>query len=305
MGPTKKLTSIDSTIGKNSKAEIDNQLTSQTSQENEKFKNKTRDGITRRNAILRKVKELPPINESGMTDKLSDSTNGLKKIPKPLPKPPSKNTSIESSNNSAAQKSKPLPDTPIKSKPLPATPSRKMQPLPVVSTSSLAIPKPLPVVSTSSPSVPNPLPTFPQQIMQSQPQPRLNFKAIPIKNLPVTEMNKQIESFRNATEREGSAVTSLLIEKLNYHVSNTNKSENKTEEISAQICKTFAKFGQRAAGYKYNPKQEIKEELVKFALAWLTMKIEKKDVTLTSWDDAIDNMAMSVFNKSKEWGMEF
>jgi uncharacterized protein YicC (UPF0701 family) len=133
----------------------------------------------------------------------------------------------------------------------------------------------------------------------------LNFKAIPIKNLPVTEMNKQIESFRNATEREGSAVTSLLIEKLNYHVSNTNKSENKTEEISAQICKTFAKFGQRAAGYKYNPKQEIKEELVKFALAWLTMKIEKKDVTLTSWDDAIDNMAMSVFNKSKEWGMEF
>jgi len=281
MGPTKKLTSIDSTIGKNSKAEMDNQLTSQTSQENEKFKNKTRDGITRRNAILRKVKELPPINESGMTDKLSDSTNGLKKIPKPLP------------------------DTPIKSKPLPATPSRKMQPLPVVSTSSLAIPKPLPAVPMSPPSVPNPLPTFPQQIMQSQPQPRLNFKAIPIKNLPVTEMNKQIESFRNATEREGSAVTSLLIEKLNYHVSNTNKSENKTEEISAQICRTFAKFGQRAAGYKYNPKQEIKEELVKFALAWLTMKIEKKDVTLTSWDDAIDNMAMSVFNKSKEWGMEF
>ena len=37
----------------------------------------------------------------------------------------------------------------------------------------------------------------------------------------------------------------------------------------------------------------------------LTMKIEKKDVTLTSWDDAIDNMAMLVFNKSKEWGIEF
>ncbi|MFM2008115.1 MAG: hypothetical protein RIR02_65, partial [Pseudomonadota bacterium] len=30
MGPTKKLTSIDSTTGKNSKAEMDNQLTSQT-----------------------------------------------------------------------------------------------------------------------------------------------------------------------------------------------------------------------------------------------------------------------------------
>ena len=238
------------------------------------------------------IKKSPPVNKLDMTKKISDPSNNRNKtVPKPLPKPPSKNSSVESSNNSVAQKSKPLPDTPIKSKPLPATPSRKMQPLPVV--------------STSSPSVPNPLPTFPQQIMQSQPQPRLNFKAIPIKNLPVTEMNKQIESFKNAAEREGSAVTSLLIEKLNYHISNTNKSENKTEEISAQICKTFAKFGQRAAGYKYNPKQEIKEELVKFALAWLTMKIEKKDVTLTSWDDAIDNMAMSVFNKSKEWGMEF
>jgi hypothetical protein len=263
MGPTKKLTSIDSTIGKNSKAEMDNQLTSQTSQENEKFKNKTRDGITRRNAILRKVKEWPPINESGMTDKLSDSTNGLKKIPKPLPDLP------HSGLNLKVRQRKPLPPVPT-------------------------MPQYQPQIHSQA-----------QLQSQPQPQPRLNFKAIPIKNLPVTEMNKQIESFRNAAEREGSAVTSLLIEKLNYHVSNTNKPENKTEEISAQICRTFAKFGQRAAGYKYNPKQEIKEELVKFALAWLTMKIEKKDVTLTSWDDAIDNMAMSVFNKSKEWGIEF
>lgn len=264
MGPTKKLTSIDSTIGKNSKAEMDNQLTSQTSQENEKFKNKTRDGITRRNAILRKIKEWPPINESGMTTKLTDSTNnGLKKIPKPLPDLP------HSGLNLKVRQRKPLP--------------------------------PVPTMHHSQQQIHSQV----QVQFQPQPQPRLNFKAIPIKNLPVTEMNKQIESFRNAAEREGSAVTSLLIEKLNYHVSNTNKSENKTEEISAQVCRTFAKFGQRAAGYKYNPKQEIKEELVKFALAWLTMKIEKKDVTLTSWDDAIDNMAMSVFNKSKEWGMEF
>jgi hypothetical protein len=267
MGPTKKLTSIDSTIGKNSKAEMDNQLTSQTSQENEKFKNKTRDGITRRNAILRKVKEWPPINEPGMTDKLTDSTNGLKKIPKPLPDLP------HSGLNLKVRQRKPLP--------------------------------PVPTMHHTQPQIHSQVQVQFQPQPQPQPQPRLNFKAIPIKNLPVTEMNKQIESFRDATEREGSAVTSLLIEKLNYHVSNTNKSENKTEEISAQICKTFAKFGQRAAGYKYNPKQEIKEELVKFALAWLTMKIEKKDVTLTSWDDAIDNMAMSVFNKSKEWGMEF
>ena len=261
MGPTKKLTSIDSTIGKNSKAEMDNQLTSPTSQENEKFKNKTRNGIARRNAILRKVKESPPINESGMTNKLTDSTNGLKKIPKPLPDLPHGGLNLK------VRQSKPLPPVPTTNQPL------------------------LQVQS--------------QVQVQSQPQPRLNFKAIPIKNLPITEMNKQIESFKNATEREGSAVTNLLVEKLNYHLSQEKNSGKKSEEISAQICKTFAKYGQRAAGYKYNPIQEIKEELVKFSFAWLTMKIEKKDVSLTSWDDAIDNMAMSVFNKSKEWGMEF
>jgi hemerythrin len=164
--------------------------------------------------------------------------------------------------------------------------------------------KPLPPLPTTH----QPQPQIHSQVQvqsQPQPQPKLNFKAIPIKNLPITEMNKQIESFKNATEREGSAVTNLLVEKLNYHLSQEKNSGKKSEEISAQICKTFAKYGQRAAGYKYNPTQEIKEELVKFALAWLTMKIEKKDVTLTSWDDAIDNMAMSVFNKSKEWGMEF
>ena len=112
MGPTKKLTSIDSTIGKNSKAEMDNQLTSQTSQENEKFKNKTRNGIARRNAILRKVKESPPINESGMTNKLTDSTNGLKKIPKPLPDLPHGGLNLK------VRQSKPLPPVPTTNQPL-------------------------------------------------------------------------------------------------------------------------------------------------------------------------------------------
>ncbi len=125
MGPTKKLTSIDSTIGKNSKAEMDNKLTSQTSQENEKFKNKTRDGITRRNAILRKIKEWPPINESGMTDKLSDSTNGLKKIPKPLPDLPHGGLNLK------VRQRKPLPPVPITHRPLPqihSQPLSKHQP---------------------------------------------------------------------------------------------------------------------------------------------------------------------------------
>lgn len=126
MGPTKKLTSIDSTIGKNSKAEMDNKLTSQTSQENEKFKNKTRDGITRRNAILRKIKEWPPINESGMTTKLTDSTNnGLKKIPKPLPDLPHGGLNLK------VRQRKPLPPVPITHQPLPqihSQPLSKHQP---------------------------------------------------------------------------------------------------------------------------------------------------------------------------------
>lgn len=125
MGPTKKLTSIDSTIGKNSKAEMDNKLTSQTPQENENFKNKTRDGITRRNAILRKIKEWPPINESGMTDKLSDSTNGLKKIPKPLPDLPHGGLNLK------VRQTKPLPPVPTTHQPLPqihSQPLSKHQP---------------------------------------------------------------------------------------------------------------------------------------------------------------------------------
>jgi hypothetical protein len=125
MGPTKKLTSIDSTIGKNSKAEMDNKLTSKTSQENENFKNKTRDGITRRNAILRKIKEWPPINESGMTDKLSDSTNGLKKIPKPLPDLPHGGLNLK------VRQTKPLPPVPTTHQPLPqihSQPLSKHQP---------------------------------------------------------------------------------------------------------------------------------------------------------------------------------
>ena len=261
MGPTKKLTSIDSTIGKNSKAEMDNQLTSKASQENEKFKNKTRDGITRRNAILRKVKESPPINESGMTNKLSDSTNGLKKIPKPLPDLPHGGLNLK------VRQTKPLP-------PLPTT----HQPLPQVHS---------------------------QVQVQSQSQPRLNFKAIPIKNLPITEMNKQIESFKNAAKGQSSEMLIDLTKKLNDFASKRNNLGEKSEEINTEICKAFALYGERAANYQFNPKPEIKEALVKFSISWLTTKIKQKDETLTRWDDAISSMALSVQKKSKGWGMEF
>ena len=251
MGPTKKLTSIDSTIGKNSKAEMDNQLTSKASQENEKFKNKTRDGITRRNAILRKVKESPPINESGMTDKIS----------KPLPDLPHGGLNLK------VRQTKPLP-------PLPTTHQL--------------------------------LPQLRSQVqVQSQPQPRLNFKAIPIKNLPITEMNKQIESFKNAAKGQSSEMLIDLTKKLNDFASKRNNLGEKSEEINTEICKAFALYGERAANYQFNPKPEIKEALVKFSISWLTTKIKQKDEALTRWDDAISSMALSVQKKSKGWGMEF
>jgi hypothetical protein len=77
------------------------------------------------------IKKSPPVNKLDMTKKISDpSSNLIKTVPKPLPKPPSKNPAVVSSDNSVAKKIKPLPDTTIKSKPLPAMPSRKMQPTP-------------------------------------------------------------------------------------------------------------------------------------------------------------------------------
>ncbi len=92
------------------------------------------------------IKKSPPVNKLDMTKKISDpSNNRNNNVPKPLPKPPSKNLSVVSSNNSVAQKSKPLPDTPIKSKPLPATPSPKIQSQPKL--------KPIVLATTSDVSV--------------------------------------------------------------------------------------------------------------------------------------------------------
>jgi hypothetical protein len=133
----------------------------------------------------------------------------------------------------------------------------------------------------------------------------LNFKAIPIKNLPITEMNKQIESFKNAAKGQSSEMLIDLTKKLNDLASKRNNLGEKSEEINTEICKAFALYGERAANYQFNPKPEIKEALVKFSISWLTTKIKQKDETLTRWDDAISSMALSVQKKSKGWGMEF
>ena len=92
------------------------------------------------------IKKSPPVNKLDMTKKISDPSSDPKKfVPKPLPKPPSKNPVVVSSNNSVAQKSKPLPDTPIKNKPLPTTPSPKIHSQPQ--------PKPIVLATTSDVSV--------------------------------------------------------------------------------------------------------------------------------------------------------
>lgn len=234
-----------------SESDKENKLKNKPSIKIEELNNKTRDGITRRNAILRKVKESPPINESGMRDKIS----------KPLPDLPHGGLNLK------VRQTKPLP-------PLPTT----HQPLPQIHS---------------------------QVKVQSQPQPRLNFKEIPIKNLPITEMNKQIESFKNAAKGQSSEMLIDLTKKLNDFASKRNNLGEKSEEINTEICKAFALYGERAANYQFNPKPEIKEALVKFSISWLTTKIKQKDETLTRWDDAISSMALSVQKKSKGWGMEF
>jgi len=255
MGPTKKLTSIDSTIGKNSKAEMDNQLTSQTSQENEKFKNKTRDGITRRNAILRKVKEWPPINESGMTTKLTDSTNnGLKKIPKPLPDLPHGGLNLK------VRQTKPLP-------PVPTT----HQPLPQIHSQPLSKHQP------------------------QQPQPQI---AILAKTLDVGLIVKQMKLFKNAINSQDSSQAELLAEQLNKYASDDKK-------ISADICRKFAINIEKLASPNFKFTPEIKQSLVQFSSAWIAMKSAQGDPKGSAWDIVINTMALSIQEKSKEWGMEF
>jgi len=94
-----------------SESDKENKLKNKPSIKIEELNNKTRDGITRRNAILRKVKESPPINESGMTNKLSDSTNGLSKISK-------------SGLNLKVRQTKPLSPLPTTHQPLPQVQSQ-------------------------------------------------------------------------------------------------------------------------------------------------------------------------------------
>ncbi len=253
MGPAKKLTSIDSTIRKNSKAEMDNQLTSQTSQENEKFKNKTRDGITRRNAILRKVKESPPINESGMTNKLTDSTNGLKKIPKPLPDLPHGGLNLK------VRQSKPLP-------PVPTT----HQLLPQIHSQPLSKHQP------------------------QQPQPQI---AILAKTLDVGLIAKQMKFFKNAINSQDGSQAELLAEQLNKYASDDKK-------ISADICRKFAINIEKLARPNFNFTPEIKQSLVQFSSVWIAMKSAQGDPKGSAWDIVINTMALSIQEKSKEWGME-
>jgi len=205
------------------------------------------------------IKKSPPVNKLDMTKKISDPSSDPKKVvPKPLPKPPSKNLAVVSSNNSVAQKNKPLPDTPIKSKPLPV---------------------------------------LPQQIMQSQPQ-RKPKPIVLATTLDVGLIVKQMKLFKNAINSQDGSQAELLAEQLNKYASDDKK-------VSAGICCKFAINIEKLARPNFTFTPEIKQSLVQFSSAWIAMKSAQGDPKGSAWDIVINTMALSIQEKSKEWGMEF
>ncbi len=238
-----------------SESDKENKIKNQSSNKTEELNNKVRKGIERRNAILRKIKEWPPINESGMKTKLTDSTNdGLKKIPEPLPDLP------HSGLNLKVRQRKPLPPVPTMHQPLPqihSQPLSKHQP--------------------------------------QQPQPQI---AILAKTLDVGLIVKQMKLFKNAINSQDSSQAELLAEQLNKYASDDKK-------ISADICRRFAINIEKLASPNFKFTPEIKQSLVQFSTVWIAMKSAQGDSKGSAWDIVINTIALSIQEKSKEWGMEF
>ena len=135
------MTNINKNRNLNSTGLTSNILKSKSKNE-EQLKNTNKDNL--RSKIERAIKQLkmvsknikksPPVNKLDITKKISDPSNDLNKtvpkpLSKPLPKPPSKNPALVSSNNSVAQKSKPLP----------ALPQPKLKPILLVTTSEVSV----------------------------------------------------------------------------------------------------------------------------------------------------------------------
>ena len=232
-----------------SESDKENKIKNQSSNKTEELNNKVRNGIERRNAMTRGIKNTPPINRLGMTNKLSDSSVGIKNAPK------------ESS------------------KPLPVLPHGGLN-LKVRQT------KPLPPVPTKSHTQPQ---------IQSQPQPKI---AILAKTLDVGLIAKQMKLFKNAINSQDSSQAELLAEQLNKYASDDKK-------ISADICRRFAINIEKLASPNFKFTPEIKQSLVQFSSAWIAMKSAQGDPKGSAWDIVINTMALSIQEKSKEWGMEF
>jgi hypothetical protein len=237
----------------------------------DKLANQVRQAITRQKAILRDIKDSPPVNQASLTNKISDPSKSLKEKSKPLPKPPA----MMSSSSSIIPKSKSLPDTPNKNNFLPHN-SLKM----------VARNKPLPPVPTKSHTQPQ---------IQSQPQPQM---AILTNTLDVGLIAKQMKLFKNAINSQDGSQAELLAEQLNRYASDDKK-------VSADICREFAMNVEKLARPNFNFTPEIKHALVQFASAWIAMKSAQGDPKGSAWDIVINTMALSIQEKSKEWGMEF
>ena len=91
----------------------ENKIKNQSSNKTEELNDKFRKGIERRNAMTRGIKNTPPINRLGMTNKLSDSSVGIKNAPKESPKPLP--VLPHSGLNLKVRQTKPLPPVPTKS----------------------------------------------------------------------------------------------------------------------------------------------------------------------------------------------
>jgi len=144
----------------------------------DKLANQVRQSITRQKAILRDIKDSPPINQLGMM----------------------------SSSSSIAPKSKPLPDAPIKNNFLPHNSLKvvaRNKPLPPVPSKSVSQSKPQ--------SQPQSQPQFQPQV-QAQPQPQR--AAIDIPKLDLGALSGQMALLKNAVGNNSDQINDL-IEELN------------------------------------------------------------------------------------------
>ena len=273
------MTKINKNVNVNSMSLTSNIKKSESNKE-EKLKRISKDklaiqvrqAITRQNAILRDIKDSQPVKQLGMTDNLSDPSNGLKKIPELPPKP----LAMMSSSSSIAPKSKPLPDT-----------SNKNNFLPHNSFKVVARNKPLPPVPPKSVSQSNPQ-SQPQPQFQPQAHPQPQSAAIDIPKLGLGVLLSQMALFKNAVGNNSDQINDL-IEELNKF---------SDEDITNTACERFANNGMRVGLDITRLKAHIKKDVKLFASAWMKMINSNSAMKDEPWYDGITEVADSI---TKKW----